>query len=574
MTLYLISECTVNVKSTLLDIRSIQIRIVAVPVIKSDVADDREYRVLASLDDYLYSQNLDDKVPNLVLVQSNLNSTTGEASPEFHRILRALTLIGPKLVNESYSNVIFVVDNYLFLNPSMHRNPEKTFNLVEKTIANVYSIPKPIRILPGVSYETSEIVKHVKVNGNFRLFDREYFPKNFRDQIFILTEKGNDMFGYAVLRDWFDTTEFISADKRDVFMLPEGHFKVVLYRRLRPVGRLNGSMVNKPIEVFETTLSSLTEQHTRETQAKIEATTEKNLSGEENERSIWTYIGITIGITFPALLLVLLVVLWLRYNKLRNILTQDEVKQFLHGDAEEKHTKSIGKDDFEHGPVERHALSQPYNKSIEIAKTHFQILWSSLLGSGAFGCVYRAYIASPHNDETTEVALKMTKDNCPKTAVLNLLSEIKILTYLDHHPNLVSIKGAYTAEILNGVVYVATELCPLGSLKDYLREAEKAGNLDGRYSAGPDTVIESLTTVKIHEMVQWSYEIACGMEYLAEKHVVHADLATRNVLLNETKTAKITDFGLSRRLYKLLYKLCKNATRTTTLEMDGNRVVE
>lgn len=53
-------------------------------------------------------------------------------------------------------------------------------------------------------------------------------------------------------------------------------------------------------------------------------------------------------------------------------------------------------------------------------------------------------------------------------------------------------------------------------------------------------------------MTKWCYEIACGMEYLASKYVVHADLATRNVLLTINKTAKVTDFGLSRRLYDFI----------------------
>jgi serine/threonine protein kinase len=42
------------------------------------------------------------------------------------------------------------------------------------------------------------------------------------------------------------------------------------------------------------------------------------------------------------------------------------------------------------------------------------------------------------------------------------------------------------------------------------------------------------------------------MYFLEKKHIHHGDLAARNVLLTETLVAKVSDFGLSRRLYTQL----------------------
>ena len=40
------------------------------------------------------------------------------------------------------------------------------------------------------------------------------------------------------------------------------------------------------------------------------------------------------------------------------------------------------------------------------------------------------------------------------------------------------------------------------------------------------------------------------MEFLTQRHIYHGDLAARNILLTDSLVAKISDFGLARRLYQ------------------------
>ena len=193
------------------------------------------------------------------------------------------------------------------------------------------------------------------------------------------------------------------------------------------------------------------------------------------------------------------------------------------------------------------ALKIQLQRAIETSKREvdrgmFQV--GEQIGSGNFGQVYKGILTGLVNENSmTTVAIKTINDEVNETELENIICEIKIMSSVDPHLNLVSMVAACSSEYKpNGKLWLLLEYCQHGDLKDFLLKNS------AKISCG--TVDDDLN---YRCLIKWAYDIANGMEYLASKEIMHGDLAARNVLLDENllkegcPVAKIADFGLAKK---------------------------
>ncbi|KAJ0237576.1 LEAF RUST 10 DISEASE-RESISTANCE LOCUS RECEPTOR-LIKE PROTEIN KINASE-like 1.2 [Hirschfeldia incana] len=145
---------------------------------------------------------------------------------------------------------------------------------------------------------------------------------------------------------------------------------------------------------------------------------------------------------------------------------------------------------------------------------------SKELGDGGFGTVYYGKLKDGRS-----VAVKRLYENNFKRAA-QFRNEVEILTGL-RHPNLVTLFGCsskQSRDLLLVYEYVAN-----GTLADHLHGPH----------ANPSSLPWS-TRLKI------AVETASALKYLHASEIIHRDVKSTNILLDENFNVKVADFGLSR----------------------------
>lgn len=141
------------------------------------------------------------------------------------------------------------------------------------------------------------------------------------------------------------------------------------------------------------------------------------------------------------------------------------------------------------------------------------------IGSGGMADVYKARCHKLNRYVAIKVLRQEYCDN--ESFVRKFTVEAQSTAGLIH-PNIVNIYDAGNEE---GIHYIVMELAEGMTLKRYIRRY-------GRLSA--------------RETVDFAIQIASGLQAAHEHHIIHRDIKPQNILVSDSGTIKVTDFGIAR----------------------------
>ncbi|KAK6237272.1 hypothetical protein QUC31_002741 [Theobroma cacao] len=146
-----------------------------------------------------------------------------------------------------------------------------------------------------------------------------------------------------------------------------------------------------------------------------------------------------------------------------------------------------------------------------------QLKFENKIASGSYGDLYRGTYCSQ------EVAIKVLKPECVTEEMLREFSQEVYIMRKIRHKNVVQFIGACTRA---PNLCIVTEFMASGSIYDYLHK--KRG------------------VFKLPSLLKVAIDVSKGMNYLHQNNIIHRDLKTANLLMDENQVVKVADFGVAR----------------------------
>lgn len=164
-------------------------------------------------------------------------------------------------------------------------------------------------------------------------------------------------------------------------------------------------------------------------------------------------------------------------------------------------------------------------KDWEIPPWEILIDSNKLLGEGSWAKVYLA------EWRHTTVVAKVLKNSFDQHAKELIIKELDNMTKM-HHPNIVQLFG-YVEE-------------PFVIVMEYFQNGD---------------LFDNFNKLKLNQKIKIATDIIKGLIYIHERRplgLIHRDIKLRNILLTNSYTAKIADFGLSTFSMKKIIKIASN----------------
>ncbi|KAJ6469281.1 hypothetical protein C8R45DRAFT_1016544 [Mycena sanguinolenta] len=179
-----------------------------------------------------------------------------------------------------------------------------------------------------------------------------------------------------------------------------------------------------------------------------------------------------------------------------------------------------------------HLLLNRLSRYLQLLPEEIEINGVVLLGDhpikhGGFSDIYHGIYMNPAGEQQ-EVALKVLrifedKSDHQRNVLHAKFSKEAVLWYYLHHENIVPFLGVDSTTFPSPARAMVSPWMPLGSVLKYMRENS------------PSSL--------------YALELLCGaingLNYLHSMNIVHGDLCARNILMDKSGRARLTDFGLA-----------------------------
>ncbi|XP_059656422.1 serine/threonine-protein kinase STY8-like [Cornus florida] len=143
--------------------------------------------------------------------------------------------------------------------------------------------------------------------------------------------------------------------------------------------------------------------------------------------------------------------------------------------------------------------------------------FEQIVGSGSFGDLYKGTYCNQ------EVAIKVLKAEQVNENMLREFSQEVFIMRKIRHKHVVQFIGACTRP---QKLCIVTEFMSRGSVYTLLHK--------------------SSTVFKLPTVLKFAIDVAKGMSYLHHNNIIHRDLKTANLLMDENEVVKVADFGVAR----------------------------